>query len=759
MCQKLFCIVPVVLLFSFASGVQATSFSIFPTQDSYVANDSQDGPDEVHSSDDGIHIRDITAPRRRVGFLKFDISDLKSGDGAFANVSFSIDGHDAGDVAVYGIKEELDSIDVNILTWNNAPGVQNDPTPALSSPVELDLADLVGPLMNFAVVSRTRESTETNQALADFLNSDVDGIVVFLLAPVEVGDNAIILTIEDSPDSGSGTLLEGDFVKAVGFATDPGPVNGDDDVARDVILSWIPGEFANTHNVYFGTNSIDVNAADITSPLLVGPALDDPTYNAGRLEFGQTYFWRVDEVNAPPDTTVFKGKLWSFTVEYYTYQIPGENITASASSYEVGKEPDNTINGSGLDDDTHSTGTSAMWLTASGASGPVWIQYDFGKPYRLSEMLVWNYNGGDILFWYGLKNVTVEYSTDRTDWNPIGSISEFASATGSDDYTYNSVVPFGGVVAQYVRITATSNWSNGFLTQFGLSEVRFMQVPVHARYPSPDNQETDVAIDVVLGWMAGREADEHDVYFSADQQAVTGGTSFILTTDQIGYGPLSLDLGSTYYWRIDEVNDNEAVPVWQGDTWSFSTTEYIVVDDFESYNDLNVGEEGSNRIFLTWIDGYDNPSTNGSTMGYPEPVFADDEHFVEMTIVHGSEQSAPVLYDNTTASYSEVTVNPGELPVGNDWSVGTPETLVMWVYGDPNNSAEQMYVKVNGARSNFDGDLTLAQWQEFSVDLASLGINLNNVTTLTIGFDRTGTIGGTGMVFIDDIWLYTPLDD
>ena len=70
-----------------------------------------------------------------------------------------------------------------------------------------------------------------------------------------------------------------------------------------------------------------------------------------------------------------------------------------------------------------------------------------------------------------------------------------------------------------------------------------------------------------------------------------------------------------------------------------------------------------------------------------------------------------------------------------------------------------MYVKVNGARGNFDGDLTLAQWQEFSVDLASLGVNLNNVTTLTVGFDRTGATGGEGMVFVDDIWLYTPLDD
>jgi hypothetical protein len=760
MYQKLICLITIVILIGFASDVQAASFSIFPIQDAYVANDSQDGPDEIHSSDDGIHIRNTADPRRRVGYLKFDISELKSGDGFFKNVSFSIDGWDAGDVVVYGIKEELDSINVNTLTWNTAPGVQNDRTPALSAPVELDLADLVGPLMTFQIIRRARESTETSQELADFLNSDTDGIVVFLLAPAEEGDSGIILSIEETPVGERGILLEGDFVKAVGFATDPGPANGDVDVARDVILSWVPGEYANTHNLYFGTNFDDVNNADINSVLLVGPALDDPTYNAGRLEFGRTYFWRIDEVNAPPDTKVFKGRVWSFTVESFTYPISGERISVSASSYEAGKEPENTINSSGMDNDTHSTETSTMWLTHSDASEPAWIQYAFDKPFRLSEMLVWNYNGGDILYWYGLKDVSIEHSTDEVNWTQIDAISEFATATGMADYTYNTIVPFDGVVVQYVRITATSNWSNGFLDQYGLSEVRFMQIPIHARDPYPDNQETDVAIDVVLDWRAGREAAEHDLYFDANQEAVIDGTAFIMTTDQISYDPLSLDLGSTYYWRIDEVNNAEVPAIWQGDTWSFTTSEYLVVDDFESYNDLNIDEEGSNRIFLTWIDGFDNPSVNGSTMGYPTPVFADDEHFVEIEIVHGGDQSAPIFFNNTMASISEVTVNTNDLPVGRDWTVGAPESLVLWVYGDPNNAGtEQMYVKVNDARVNFDGDLAQAQWQEFSIDLASLGIDLSSVTTLTIGFDKTGAAGGEGKVFVDDIWLYKPLND
>ena len=42
---------------------------------------------------------------------------------------------------------------------------------------------------------------------------------------------------------------------------------------------------------------------------------------------------------------------------------------------------------------------------------------------------------------------------------------------------------------------------------------------------------------------------------------------------------------------------------------------------------------------------------------------------------------------------------------------------------------------------------------EFAVDLASLNIDLTEVTTLAIGFERTGDTGGSGTVFLDDIQL------
>ncbi|MBN2181936.1 MAG: discoidin domain-containing protein [Sedimentisphaerales bacterium] len=531
-------------------------------------------------------------------------------------------------------------------------------------------------------------------------------------------------------------------------ASDPKPLDGSANIPYNSILSWTAGKFADTHNVYLGTVYEDVNNADTSSPLLVGPAQDSNTYSPGKLEFDQTYYWRVDEANAPPDNTVYKGNIWSFKIEPYAITIAGEDITATASSYIEGEGPENTINNSGLDvNDLHSIETSTMWATEDGQEGPIWIQYEFDKPYKLLEMLVWNYNGQSILAWYGFKEVTIEYSTDGTNWQQVPDVPEFAKAPGTEVYAGNITVPFGGIAAKFVRITAASNWSNGIFNQYGLSEVRFMAIPVSARTPSPDNAATDAAIDTTLGWIAGREATEHKVYLSTDQQAITDGTASATTVGQNSYGPLSLDLGTTYYWRVDEVNNAEVNTVWEGGVWSFTTQDYLFVEDFESYNDIPQGENGSNLVYLTWIDGYDNPSTNGSTMGYVSGSS------LERNITHNDgKQSVPLIYNNSVARTSKVTVDPGELTIGRDWTAGSAQTLVIQIYGDlANNPAtDQLFVSVNGKKKVYEGNISWPIWEQWEIDLASLGINLGNVNDLTIGIEGSGS----GMIYLDDIALY-----
>ena len=532
-----------------------------------------------------------------------------------------------------------------------------------------------------------------------------------------------------------------------GPASNPSPPHEATDVLREVVLSWTPGAYAaptNGQKVYFSESFEDVNAG------VGGITQSANSYTPPqRLDFGTTYYWRVDEVNNVNPDSPWIGKVWNFTTEPIGYHI--ENITATASSSQqetIG--PGKTIDGSGLDDnDLHSVEQTDMWLSGVEPQG-AWIEYEFDKLYKLHELWVWNSNQViDPVIGFGFKDVTIEYSTNGTDYTTLGTTHQFAQSPGTPDYAHNTTVDLGGVVAKYIRLTANSNWG-GIMSQYGLSEVRFFYIPVRATEPSPDSGATDVDVDVTLGFRAGREAAQHDVYLSTDEQAVIDGTAAVISVPETSYGPLSLDLAQTYYWKINEVNMAETPTTLEGDVWNLTTRQFLVVDDFESYNDLDPDDPESNRIFNAWIDGYEQP-TNGSVVGYASPPFA------EQSIVHSGGQSMPLFYDNTgTARYSEaeLTLTPAQ-----DWTKNGITALSLWFSGDPNNVPDQMYVKINGSKIAYDGDasnLTRVPWQPWNIDLASAGMDLQNVTKFSIGFgDETSMMpGGSGVVYFDDIKLY-----
>ena len=297
--------------------------------------------------------------------------------------------------------------------------------------------------------------------------------------------------------------------------------------------------------------------------------------------------------------------------------------------------------------------------------------FEFDNVYKLNELWVWNSNESlEQVIGLGFKDVTIEYSSDGVDFATLGTTHEFAQAPGSADYAHNTTIDMGGVPAKYVRLTANSNWG-GILPQFGLSEVRFFSIPVQAREPDPGSMATDVPLDLTLGWRAGREADKHDVYFSDDFQAVADGTAPVTTQTNASYGPLALDLGKTYFWRVDEVNDVETPSVWQGEIWNFSTIPYLPLEDFESYTDNDSANEA---IWQSWIDGF-GTTDNGSQVGYLFPPYA------EQTIIHGGKQSMPLSYNNQgTFTHSQATKT---LASQRDWTVRGIAELSVWFRGYP----------------------------------------------------------------------------
>jgi hypothetical protein len=527
-----------------------------------------------------------------------------------------------------------------------------------------------------------------------------------------------------------------EVVRIAGCAAYPAPADEASDVLRDTLLSWNPGPFAATHDVYLGTAFADVNNASRDNPLgvLVSQGQDANTFDPGRLEFGRTCYWRVDEVNAVPDT-IYKGFVWSFQVEPRSYAVTNVKATASSSN-DPNNGPEKTIDGSGLNAaDQHSVNAKDMWLSST---KPAWIQYEFDRLQKLDRMLVWNYNeSSEGIIGFGARNVTVEYSTDANDWTALGDF-ELTQATGQPTYAGGAPVDFGGAVAQYVRLTIHDNW-RGLVPQCGLSEVRFLAVPMRARQPQPASGATGVAPLTTLSWRYGRQAATHEVYLGTDPNDLA-----LVATVAEPSCEVSIDLGKSYYWKVIEVNDAETPSAWESDTWSFNTRPYLVVDDFESYNDE---ENQGTRIYETWIDGWDDPATNGAVVGYGDPPFA------EQTRVRSGLQSMPLTYDNATQAPYSLAERTFDEP--RDWTLHNIQSLSLYFTGAAENKAGQLYVRINnGAKLFYQGaadDFKQPTWAPFNIDLSAAGTNLQSVTKLTIGIEGAGA---TGKLFVDDIRLY-----
>ncbi|MCP4614055.1 MAG: hypothetical protein GY845_35660 [Planctomycetes bacterium] len=524
------------------------------------------------------------------------------------------------------------------------------------------------------------------------------------------------------------------------------PIPADDTAFIDMQtdLNWSGGLGAKLHTIYFGYNFDDVNNATAGEPH------GTTTYDPGTLESNKTYYWRVDETDPP---TIHKGDVWSFTttidglgtlvVERWD-NIEGDNLAVLKSHSKYPNNPDVidvlTEFSSDLDLDSYggriygwlyapATGEYTFWLSADN-QGELWLSTDDDPG---NAVLIANESS-----WAGPNT----WGTGEEQSNPIQLLSGnkyyieaiWKEGTGGDQCQ----VAWKGPSIPAITIIPGSNLSP--------------YEPVQASGPNPGNGSSDINQTSILNWKAGIQAASHEIYFGTNADAVKNANMAspeYKGSRKLGaesYDPGQLLWDTTYYWRIDEVNDANPDSPWAGNLWSFTTANFLIVDDMELYNDINEGEPGSNRIYLAWVDGFDNPAINGSVVGYATVPFT------EQTIVHSGSQSMPFSYDNSVGK-SEATLT---LTYPRDWTENGVNTLEIWYIGDAANAAEPMYVVLNGTATVTNENPNAAQvttWTEWTIDLQSFGVNLTNVNTITLGFgNRNNPVaGGAGMVFFDDI--------
>jgi hypothetical protein len=272
--------------------------------------------------------------------------------------------------------------------------------------------------------------------------------------------------------------------------------------------------------------------------------------------------------------------------------------------------------------------------------------------------------------------------------------------------------------------------------------------------PQPAKGAVDVQMIETLSWTPADNAASHEVYFGTDADAVRNATT--ASPEYIGpralgaesHDPGGLAWDSSYAWRVDEVYPTETI---KGLVWTFTTADFIGVDDFESYNDIDPPDPASNTIYSNWIDGYGVP-TNGAITANDLPPYA------EQTTVHRGAQSMKFLYD-TNLMISESTLT---LVYPKDWTAEGVTKLILWFRGNSGNAAERMFVALNGTAVVYHDDPAASQitgWNQWVIELqrfADQGVDLTNVRSITIGFGTKNSpaAGGSGEVYFDDIGLY-----
>jgi hypothetical protein len=284
--------------------------------------------------------------------------------------------------------------------------------------------------------------------------------------------------------------------------------------------------------------------------------------------------------------------------------------------------------------------------------------------------------------------------------------------------------------------------------------------------PQPADGARDVPIDSTLSWTAGTFAAEHHVYFGTDWAKVTGADMdsdpdvTFMVLDAPSFDPNGLEFNTEYFWRVVEVNEANPDSPWPSPVWDFVTADFVIIDDFETYNDINPGEPGSNRIIETWADGF-GVETNGALVGHDFPPYA------EQTTVRNGAQSMPLYYDNTGAALQSETQRLWAEPQAWMTSAGS-NTLKLYTHGSPQNAPGELYLIIEDSAGvshkvvNPDSTIFTAEdWVEWAIslnDVAAAGINLTAVTKLLIGIaDIPGQAEANGLLYIDDIRRHPPV--
>jgi hypothetical protein len=399
-------------------------------------------------------------------------------------------------------------------------------------------------------------------------------------------------------------------LQAKSRATEPRPSEGAVvGVGTKVELKWSPGVNAKAHKVYFGTQEEELSLLDEVkerSYTELPPAEKD-----------KTYYWRIDEVQ--PDGSAIEGDVWSYSTGklvawwkfdeksgtkvadssgngYHGTVIEGEPIWDREGKHGGCLNFDETY-GIRIPKEAFSNidkaVTISVWVNGNENQpdhGNVILKAgagDRGRPYIVTVHTKWKDNG-EVLFKTGRREKDrVTYNATLEEW--AGSWNHYAFVKDADKgfqriYLNGTLVaeekgtkaPMSGVDAARIGIAPDRFGDQyiGRLDDLRIYNYSLTEQEIGALCPMPAASAPKPANGAVvssgmglkLSWRPGTNATTHKVYmgFRPDKM------SLLAEVSSPSYDGLAeLEKDATYYWRVDEVQDDGSVVT--GDVWSFST--------------------------------------------------------------------------------------------------------------------------------------------------------------------------------------------
>ncbi len=307
---------------------------------------------------------------------------------------------------------------------------------------------------------------------------------------------------------------------------------------------------------------------------------------------------------------------------------------------------------------------------------------------------------------------------------------------------------------------------------------QFTTISIKAHNPLPVHGATALSEPLQLSWTAGalaKSTNGHRVFFGTSYNQANLATT---ATAKVYRGTVSnpsysmanlypdwtLVPNTTYYWRIDEVNDP---CVWKGPVWNFTPATYTNIDDFEDYN-------STDDVNANWTEGYTLTGCPDAT-GNAGRALIRDATGKHLRCTYHNGGSGVMAFSETKRSYSG-----GASFAGGGVLSPSLTTLRIDYLGAALNSVDpvydRMYVAIEDTAGNVsfydnpDGNAaqvsSWTSWYSKLTDINAAGlpnpVNLQAISSLAIGFGvrcteyYMGSGTGDGNVMFDNIRLYSP---